>query len=172
MELINTDAPNVSIMHLIKPEMKVCEIGVAEGKSSENFLNMGCFLYMVDPWENYEGCKEEYKQEEGYQKTLEVVKNYNTYKIIRKKSDEIIDEVPNDLDLVYVDGNHAYEYVKKDIMIYWPKVRKGGWLIGDDLSMTEVAAAVVHSLGELRMTYPEQEFNLSYFGRNWGIQKL
>jgi len=172
MEQMNESAPNISIMHLIKPEMKICEIGVAEGISSENFLKAGCFLYMIDPWENYEGCKEEYKQEEGYQKTLEMLKNFDTYKIIKKKSDDAVNEVPNDLDLVYVDGNHAYEFVKRDIMNYWPKVKKGGWLTGDDLSMTEVAAAVVHSIVELRITYPDQAITLNYFGRNWGIQKL
>ena len=29
-------------------------------------------------------------------------------------------------DAVFIDGNHSYEYVKKDLENYWPKVRDGG----------------------------------------------
>ena len=35
-------------------------------------------------------------------------------------------------DLVFIDGNHSYEVVKRDLELYWPKVRPGGILIGHD----------------------------------------
>ena len=36
------------------------------------------------------------------------------------------------LDLVYIDGNHQSAYVTTDLKAWWPKVRTGGLVIGDD----------------------------------------
>lgn len=35
-------------------------------------------------------------------------------------------------DIVFIDGDHRYESVKRDIELYWPKVKAGGVLCGDD----------------------------------------
>ncbi len=35
-------------------------------------------------------------------------------------------------DWVYIDGNHLYEAVKADLEYYLPKVKRGGFLMGDD----------------------------------------
>ncbi len=37
-----------------------------------------------------------------------------------------------ELDFVYIDGNHRYEFVKADLETYARKVRPGGFLAGDD----------------------------------------
>ena len=37
-------------------------------------------------------------------------------------------------DIVYIDGSHEYEHVKADIEAWLPKVRKGGYICGDDYS--------------------------------------
>lgn len=39
---------------------------------------------------------------------------------------------PESLDFVFIDGLHTYEGVKRDIEIWWPKVREGGILCGHD----------------------------------------
>jgi hypothetical protein len=36
------------------------------------------------------------------------------------------------LDFVYIDANHAYDFVKQDIELWYPKVKKGGYLWGHD----------------------------------------
>lgn len=36
------------------------------------------------------------------------------------------------LDMVYIDADHSYEAVKKDIAAWWPKVKPGGRLAGHD----------------------------------------
>ncbi len=38
-------------------------------------------------------------------------------------------------DLIYIDGGHSYEVVKSDIENYWPLLRSGGILCGDDFSV-------------------------------------
>ncbi len=35
-------------------------------------------------------------------------------------------------DWVYIDGNHQYEFVMKDLECYLPKVKPGGFIAGDD----------------------------------------
>ena len=37
------------------------------------------------------------------------------------------------LDWVYIDGDHHYDSVKGDLALWYPKVRPGGLLTGDDL---------------------------------------
>ena len=36
------------------------------------------------------------------------------------------------VDWVYIDGNHAYEFVLEDLRSWYPKVRPGGLVAGDD----------------------------------------
>ena len=43
--------------------------------------------------------------------------------------------IPNDLDFVYIDGNHDYDYVKKDLELYYPKLKGGGVLGGDNFEV-------------------------------------
>lgn len=38
----------------------------------------------------------------------------------------------NSLDFVFIDANHAYPFVKKDIKVWLPKVKHGGVLAGHD----------------------------------------
>ena len=51
---------------------------------------------------------------------------------VRGYSNEVHDLIPDDLDFVYIDGNHDYEYVKKDIEVYYQKIRFGGVIGGHD----------------------------------------
>lgn len=57
------------------------------------------------------------------------------YKFIYKTSDDAIDEIPNNLDFVYIDGNHSYEQVKRDIDTYYNKVKMGGIIGGHDFGL-------------------------------------
>ncbi len=54
-------------------------------------------------------------------------------------NDQIAD---GSLDCVFVDGDHSYDAVKKDLPFWWKKVRSGGKLLGDDYWMKDVALAV------------------------------
>ena len=42
----------------------------------------------------------------------------------------------------FIDANHSYEGVTRDLEAWWPKVQRGGWLFGHDLCGEEVARAV------------------------------
>ena len=38
----------------------------------------------------------------------------------------------NSIDFIYIDGNHQYDFVKKDLEDYVPKVKVGGVIAGHD----------------------------------------
>lgn len=54
------------------------------------------------------------------------------------------------LDLVFIDGDHSYAEVLKDLRVWAPKIRAGGLLIGHDVDLPEVFLAVVEFLAERR----------------------
>lgn len=45
------------------------------------------------------------------------------------------------VDLVFVDGDHRFEAVEKDLAEWWPKIRSGGILVGDDYKWDGVRKA-------------------------------
>ena len=46
-------------------------------------------------------------------------------------------------DSIYIDGNHEYDFVKKDLENYYPKLKDGGILAGDDFQIPNVRRAVL-----------------------------
>ena len=52
------------------------------------------------------------------------------------------------VDFVYIDTDHRYEYVLADINAWLPKVKKGGYIGGHDLSHIDVLKAVREIFGK------------------------
>lgn len=44
--------------------------------------------------------------------------------------------------MVYIDGNHQYENVLLDLTNFWPKIKKGGYIVCDDIVYESVMDAV------------------------------
>jgi hypothetical protein len=54
-------------------------------------------------------------------------------KIIREYTFDSVKHFPDEhFDLIYIDGDHTYEGCLTDLEAWYPKVRKGGYLTGDD----------------------------------------
>ena len=79
-----------------------------------------------------------------------------------KKTPPWRDEFPDDVDFVYIDGNHSYEFVKKDIELYYPKVRNGGILGGHDFNLYGVAKAVVEFIDKNNLKLCNSKTNDKY----------
>lgn len=118
-------------------KLKGAEIGVLKGENAISInetLNMER-LYLIDIWDEY--LHEEKTKTLNFFKYYEGVKNIfkdcKNVIIIRGDSIEVAKTIKNNyLDFVYIDGNHDYEYVKKDIIAWFSKVKKGGYICGDD----------------------------------------
>ena len=60
-----------------------------------------------------------------------------------KQSEEAYKDFPDEyFDYVYIDGEHLYDFVKKDIELWYPKLKKNGIFAGHDFEMAEVMRAV------------------------------
>jgi predicted O-methyltransferase YrrM len=62
----------------------------------------------------------------------------------------------NSLDFVYIDANHSYDECKKDIDIWWKKVRNGGVLSGHDY-LNGVVAGTVFGVKDAVDKFVEEE---------------
>jgi hypothetical protein len=128
------------IKNTIKSDSLIgAEIGTFKGENAKSILKILRIkkLYLIDPYEKYE----EYKKDTAYSylKNAEIeakkrlIKYRDKIVWIKKNSVEALKDIPNDLDFVYIDGNHSYEFVKKDMKNYYNKLKIGGILAGHDI---------------------------------------
>jgi len=119
------------------------EIGVYKGKHAISMLRTMDIkmLYLIDPFLNYKDYTDNYGGEKSLENdvmdaTIRRLLPYkNKIELIRKFSSEVMSQdVPDNLDFVYIDGNHSYEYVRGDIEMYYPKLKIGGVIGGHDIT--------------------------------------
>ena len=134
--------------------INVLEIGVLKGYNARNFLkhlNINK-IYLVDPFggseeKNY--YSKDYDMSLCESQTRKLLKKYSDKTFfIKKYSDDAVDDIPEELDLIYIDGNHEYEYVKRDIENYYPKLKKGGILAGDNITTPGCDSDVFRAVSE------------------------
>lgn len=139
------------------------EIGVFGGA---NLLHLhqcavqnGSHLYGIDPFENIRlfngsdasGMESLAARRRLYFQALhETLDRIMTKYALRDTITLIVDESAraqeafsdNSIDLLHIDGDHSEEAVYQDLTLYWPKMRHGGVIIGDDYAWMSVRAAV------------------------------
>ena len=151
---------------VISTNAQLCfEIGVFRGSSlmcfAESLEETGGHVFGIDPYE-IEALKnqvpdkkmnnyiyntlftEQKVLDDMYSELIEVIKKNNLEEIVtlvRKKSKDVSME-ENIIDVLHIDGNHDYEYVSQDIILYLPLVRKGGYIIMDDTKWAGVDKAI------------------------------
>jgi hypothetical protein len=112
------------------------EIGVNEGLNAESILstlNMKT-LHLVDPYIPYMQGQVPAQIEPSMKlraaKRLEPFKDRTHF--VYLPSEEAVGQIPDELDFVYIDGNHDYAHVRADIENYFRKVKQGGVVGGHD----------------------------------------
>ncbi len=151
-----------------------CEIGIYKGENSEQLLkNLNIQkLYLIDPYIEYKDydIENEFTIQIPFKKIEPVAhKKLSRYKdkiiFIKEKSSDALSKIPSNLDFVYIDGNHAYKFVKEDIENYYKKIRKGGILSGHDIDHPEIARAVIEFIQKEKINNFQVDF------QDWWIKK-
>ncbi|MAH49805.1 hypothetical protein CMI37_28530 [Candidatus Pacearchaeota archaeon] len=146
-------------------EGDICaEVGVWKGGfSSEILKKEPARLHLIDPWVSQPHYKGKYgprcsrcvsagracRQHEGRWYSIEQQRMDTIFEDVQEKfKDDGRVEIHKDFSTnvnfpkayfnwVYIDGNHSYEFVLKDLNHYYPLIMKGGFLCGDDYGWTD-----------------------------------
>lgn len=131
-----------------KPEV-VVEIGVFGGASilpiaKSLKLNQKGKVYAIDPWKNSDCLVGQDTPNKQWWSTVDLGYVYRSYKqmikrnkledyvVTLKATSEMVKDQFEEIDILHIDGNHSEEAVTKDVDNYFPKVKKGGYIICDD----------------------------------------
>lgn len=135
----------------------IIEIGCFKGRSTAVMmpiaLKNNCQYFVID---NFAGGIDplteasKIQRKEGAKVMATFMANMKAIGINRSdyslyKSDSIAASVyfpDNSIDMVFIDGDHAYESIKKDIETYWQKLKIGGILSGHDFQNKDVKRAI------------------------------
>ena len=123
--------PNISKIHAIDPYMPYDDRITGGGMVTQEYMDKvkSCFLTNSEP----------YKDKINF---------------INKTSDEASKEIEdNSLDYVFIDGDHNYEAVIRDMKNYYPKVKSGGIFAGHDSHSEGVQKAVKEFADGLGINY-------------------
>jgi hypothetical protein len=132
MNLLN----RVNFIKSLDLEGKVgIEIGVGNGVFSNEILANSKLkkLYSIDCWEYNQFNSDPIV---SYNNTVRTLKPYgDRSQIIKAYANLAVDSFEDQsIDFIYIDGDHNYEPVKRDILLYYPKIKIGGILSGHDYS--------------------------------------
>ena len=146
------------------PDLKEgAEVGVWVGSLSRRLLDIGVqSLLLVDPWRVVleltdhgpriwgPGYSDD-EMEAAFQSVWDWSKTESRVKVIRMESLRAARYVNRySLDFVILDARHDYAAVKDDIEAWLPKIKCGGYLVGDDYTahFPGVGQAVQEVFGE------------------------
>lgn len=124
--------------------LKACaEIGVKAGRNIERILSRcpeDVTFLAVDPWVTSDGYAHwSENQVRHNERQFDALVSRYLDRITKMKMDSAgaAQKVPDaSLDLVFIDGDHRYEFVKQDIALWLPKLRRGGVMAGHDYANT------------------------------------
>jgi precorrin-6B methylase 2 len=106
-------------------------------------------IHCVDPWMDYDGYDEyQSKQHTNYSLFIQNLarlspEDLHKVHLHRGLSETMIPRFADNMfDIIYIDGNHSLRYVLQDAIQSYHKIKRGGWIIFDDMQDKEVNQAV------------------------------
>lgn len=119
------------------------EVGIGYGFHAKEILDNTKVekLYLIDPMQYYPNdmFATDVIKYGGFEKLVKNIETHlkihrDRYIFLRQPSISVTTEqIPDgSLDAVFIDADHSYEAVTNDLNFWWKKLRKGGWLLGDD----------------------------------------
>lgn len=147
MQSFNNKHSRDFLMKMMPKDSVGVEIGTWMGAFPQRFLevNKPKKMYLIDPYKHFEqfdrSCyggndMDQKKMDDIYEFVANLFKKQienGRIEILRNTSDNVVSQFEKDsLDWVYIDGNHSYDFVKQDLANYFPKIKSGGFITGDD----------------------------------------
>ena len=120
------------------------EIGVQEGITFSHLVETCPQLYVIgiDPWGRgtlddnyYNNLSKKYGEHPRAQ--LIRSSSFSAHKFFADETQ----------DMIFIDGDHTYNGVSRDIANWTPKVKKGGYVCGHDINQPQIRKAVKEYFG-------------------------
>ena len=123
-----------------KSDLIGVEIGSFQGESAEIFLQSNAFdnLYCIDSWQNgyddtdaasYQADRAERAFDRRFAHDERIIK-------IKGFSFDVCNQIPDNIDFLYIDGCHLPDAVLQDLQLYSCKVKRNGIIAGHDYEPT------------------------------------
>jgi hypothetical protein len=130
------------IIDLVSEDSVIVEVGVWKGEFSNLLYNKKPKeMILIDPWKSFPELTGRWysttqkEMDRIYNQVKNRFSQCKNVKIIREFSLNVI--LDSKADLVYIDGNHSYESVKKDLNHWWSQINTGGYMTGDDFNWSD-----------------------------------
>lgn len=140
------------IASLLDSDAVIVEIGALKGKSTcfiaEGIGSKGCQFFTIDPWD-YDPERE--GKVNIFESFLENTRFYaDKIKPLRGFSYDVVKSWPKTrrIDFLWIDGDHSYEGVKKDIEDWLPLVKENGYIAFHDYRDAPGVKKAVDELSE------------------------
>lgn len=149
---------------IIQENPKICvEIGVWGGSSifptaiALKLMGNQGVVFAIDPWKTEECIKHYVKGDPNFEwwSKVNIQKVYASYlKMLQKfditsqcityreTSKSAYEKIPDNIDILHIDGNHSEEASFFDIVTYYPKVKSGGYIWFDDKNWISTKKAI------------------------------
>jgi predicted O-methyltransferase YrrM len=135
----------------------IVELGSYQGRSTRALGdNVRVCVFAVDDWQGlrtidknwWEGETPEDERTTLYERFVANLHDLlDAGKVIPIKADHSkVPELPS-ADMVFIDGSHDYDSVKRDIETWQPRLRSGGLLCGHDAKQEVLMQAVTECIG-------------------------
>lgn len=143
-----------AMAYLDKP-MRVLEVGVWKGRSSHAILSamlegskpIDSKYFAIDNWSK-ESDESNAIAKQEFQKVCKEFDDRIGIEMYDHQSLKVLPNFPDDyFDFVFLDGDHSYENVIEELKAVYPKVKRGGYILGHDYRIA-VADRVVKAVNE------------------------
>jgi hypothetical protein len=169
-EIIKTPRPMTLFLKDYIPDRDIVgvEVGVAFGDNALSILEELPIkhLFLVDPYLPYMNCGYVVDNKQALDEAKTKISRYSDkVTFVQKKSLEALGDIGTDIDFIYLDGDHNYDIVKREINAFYQIIRPNGVLGGHDY--TRLCPGVVeavnefsrdnklHRTGSLRIIHPD-----------------
>ena len=147
-------------------DLVMAEIGVKAGYNAFTMLKTLSIekIFLVDSYEQYIQGGRQFNYRQSEPAARRKLRRFKSVEFIKTTSEGAAKILPDNLDTVYIDSNH--DQIKRDIEIWYPKVRPGGVLGGHDFNGTHQ-----NLVREVIKFADRKRLKLQSYQRDWWIRK-
>jgi predicted O-methyltransferase YrrM len=110
----------------------ILEIGSYCGLSTAILSEGGARVTCIDTFQGGEDLPNRYTRP-IFDKNMKKLGRYSQLTVLESRSDNALMDLLPEYRLAFVDGSHTYEDASLDIRACWGLLKRGGWLIVDDV---------------------------------------